>query len=130
MSELEITVIWAIVIFVLTFLINFFGILCRGLRKLRNKKYKKKIKEIKDFAGMSLVVNKFNLDVEKMNIKYAFTMISLINAFIISFVFLVISLVPWHMSFRMLLAFVLLFGLIYALYDILGKHFVKKGWTK
>lgn len=30
----------------------------------------------------------------------------------------------------MLLGFVLLFGLIYALYEILGRVLVKKGWSK
>ena len=66
----------------------------------------------------------------KMNLNYVFFMVSLIDAFIISFVFVVITIIPWDMGFSMLLGFVLLFGLIYALYEILGRVLVKKGWSK
>ena len=65
-----------------------------------------------------------------MDLNYVFFMVSLIDAFIISFVFVVITIIPWDMGFSMLLGFVLLFGLIYALYEILGRVLVKKGWSK
>ena len=45
-------------------------------------------------------------------------------------VFLVISSIPWSIGFSMLLGFVLLFGLIYSLYEFLGRSLVKKGWSK
>ena len=80
--------------------------------------------------GLSYLIPKFKLDINKMDLNYVFFMVSLIDAFIISFVFVVITIIPWDMGFSMLLGFVLLFGLIYALYEILGRVLVKKGWSK
>ena len=83
-----------------------------------------------DLFGISLLVPKFKLDVNKMNLNYVFVLSSLINAFIIALVFIIIYSLPWELSFQILLGFVLLFGLIYALYELLGRHLVKKGWKK
>ena len=98
--------------------------------KLEKSKEKEKNKTIEDFIGFSLIVPKFKLDINKMNLNYVFVLSSLINAFIISLVFVVIYSVPWDLPFQILLGFVLLFGLIYALYELLGRHLVKKGWKK
>ena len=91
---------------------------------------KKKNKKLEEFVGLSYLIPKFKLDINKMDLNYVFFMVSLIDAFIISFVFVVITIIPWDMGFSMLLGFVLLFGLIYALYEILGRVLVKKGWSK
>lgn len=130
MDEFTLTLIWGIVLFVVIFLVNYFLILKRGYKNIQKVKKKKKTKKLEDFIGFSLIVPKFKLDVNKMNLNYVFILSSLINSFIISFVFVIIYSVPWDLPFQILLGFVLLFGLIYALYELLGRHLVKKGWKK
>ena len=131
MSEFGWTLIWGLVLFVIVFLVNYFFVLKRGYKKITSgKKTKKKMKRIEDFIGFSILIPKFKLDVNKMNLNYVFVLSSLINAFIIAFVFVVIYSIPWDLPFQILLGFVLLFGLIYALYELLGRHLVKKGWVK
>ena len=130
MSEFGINLIWASCLFVLIFLINFLWVFKRGYENIKKQKKKKKNRKLEDFIGLSYLIPKFNLDINKMNLNYVFFMVSLIDAFIISFVFVVITIIPWDMGFSMLLGFVLLFGLIYSLYEFLGRSLVKKGWSK
>lgn len=124
------TLIWGLFVFIVVFLINFSWIFKRGYENIKKQKSKKKNKKLEEFVGLSYLIPKFKLDINKMDLNYVFFMVSLIDAFIISFVFVVITIIPWDMGFSMLLGFVLLFGLIYALYEILGRVLVKKGWSK
>ena len=130
MSEFLINLIWTFVLFILIFLVNYLWIFKRSYENIKKQKKKKKNKKLEDFIGFSYLIPKFNLDINKMNLNYVFVMVSLIDAFIISFVFLVINSIPWSIGFCMLLGFVLLFGLIYSLYELLGRSLVKKGWNK
>ena len=130
MEQLSEIFIWVLFVFIAVFLVNFLWIFKRGYQNIKKQKKKKKNKKLEDFVGLSYLIPKFKLDINKMNLNYVFFMVSLINAFIISFVFVVITIIPWDMGFSMLLGFVLLFGLIYALYEILGRGLVKKGWSK
>ena len=122
--------IWGLFVFIVVFLINFLCIFKRVYENIKKQKSKKKNKKLEEFVGLSYLIPKFKLDINKMDLNYVFFMVSLIDAFIISFVFVVITIIPWDMGFSMLLGFVLLFGLIYALYEILGRVLVKKGWSK
>ena len=124
------TLIWGLFVFIVVFLINFLWIFKRGYENIKKQKSKKKNKKLEEFVGLSYLIPKFKLDINKMDLNNVFFMVSLIDAFIISFVFVVITIIPWDMGFSMLLGFVLLFGLIYALYEILGRVLVKKGWSK
>ena len=130
MNEFIWTLIWGGILFVVVFLVNYFLILKRGYKNIKKAKKRKKNKKIEDFVGFSILIPKFKLDINKMNLNYVFILSSLINAFIISIVFIIIYSIPWDLSFQILLGFVLLFGLIYALYELLGRHLVKKGWKK
>lgn len=130
MDEFILTLIWGALLFLIVFIINYFLVYKKGYKNIQKVKKKKKSKRLEDFLGMSILVPKFKLDVNKMNLNYVFILLSLVNAFIISVVFIIIYIIPWDLPFQILLAFVLLFGLIYALYELLGRHFVKKGWNK
>ena len=130
MNEFVLTLIWGGSLFIIIFLVNYFWVLKRGYKNISKEKKKKRNKKLEDFIGFSILIPKFKLDVNKMNLNYVFILSSLINAFIISFVFVVIYSIPWDLPFQILLGFVLLFGLIYALYELLGRHLVKKGWKK
>ena len=93
------------------------------------KKTNKK-NDVKEFSEVIYLVGKFKLDKKKIDYKSVILWTALINSFIIAFVSTVISAIPAHVVWQLLVGFVLIFGLIYALYEIYGRILVKKGWGK
>lgn len=130
MSLQSINLIWSLVLFIVVFLVNYFWVFEKSYNDIVKQKKKKRVKKLENFIGLSYLIPKFNLDVAKIDLNYLFIVVSFIDAFIISFVFFVITLIEWDVGFSMLLGFVLLFGLIYSLYELLGRALVKKGWSK
>ena len=125
------------VLYVLVFLVDYLLINRRKynamFKKVKSKKSNKtSTKKVanKEFGEINYLVGKFKLDKKKINYKSAILWISIINAFIISFVSTVISAIPAHMLWQLLVGFVLIFALIYALYEVYGRILVKKGWGK
>lgn len=107
--------IWFALFFIVVYVVYFF--------MLKSKLKRKKEKTI---GEISYLIRKFHLDVRKIDYWKMILPISLINAFIISFVATVIMLFPVNMIWQLLIGFVLLFFLIYAIYEIYGRHLVKK----
>lgn len=122
--------IWSILVFMVIFLCNYFLVYKRGYKLIVKKKKKKRTKNLEEFIGISYLVLKYNVDLNKCNLNYLFMSLSFINAFIITIVFIIISMLSWNLSMSMLLGFVLLFGLIYAIYELLGRYLKKKGKCK
>ena len=128
------------VLYVIVFLVDYFAINRRKYnilfkKKSKNVKSKKKSKKTpnkKDiqFGEINYLIGKFNLDKKKIDYKSTILWTAVINAFIISLVSTVISAIPAHIIWQLLVGFVLIFGLIYALYEIYGRILVKKGWGK
>ena len=108
-----------IFIFAVIFLITFI----MDLLKIKKRKFKK-------IGEVQYLVNKFKLDINKINYKNTCLIISLINAFIISTVTLVIFMIDTMMTLQLLVGFILLFTLIYILYEIYGRILIKKGYQK
>lgn len=75
---------------------------------------------------MSYVVKKFKINKNDIDYKKELKIMSLINSFIISFVGTVVSCINSFIFIQLGIGFVLLFLLIYALYEIYGRHLVKK----
>ena len=115
----EFIVYFYILIFVVVFLIN----LIMDLIKIKKRKFRK-------IGEIQYLVNKFNLDINKIKYKSTSICISLINAFIIATVTTVISVIDAAMAIQLLCGFVLLFALIYSLYEIYGRILIKKGCQK
>lgn len=130
MNNNMILLIWSILVFMVIFLCNYFLVYKRGYKLISKKKKKKKTKNLEEFIGISYLVLKYNVDLNKCNLNYLFLVLSFINAFIITIVFIIISMLSWNLSISMLLGFVLLFGLIYAIYELLGRYLKKKGKCK
>ena len=107
----------------IVFFVDYFFIMRRRLKE-KSKKKKEQMMEIVYLTG------KFNLDKNKIHYKPVLLWCALINAFIISFVSTVICNIKLHMAWQLLIGFVLLFALIYALYEIYGRTLVRKGWKK
>lgn len=104
-----------VIIFIIVFVINYIW----NRRKVKKKKY--------DAIGeMNYLIAKFKIDKKKINYKKEIIYISLLNSFIISSVGTFVTCLDIMMILQLSLGFVLLFALIYALYEIYGRHLVKK----
>ena len=108
-------------LFIALFIIIGLGNYYLNKRKLNKKKNKKN----KPIGEIDYLVTKFKLDKSKLNNKKMIIYIAIINSFIISFTSCLIMIIPLKLIWQMLIAFVLLFSLIYALYEIYGRHLKK-----
>ena len=61
------TLIWGLFVFIVVFLINFLWIFKRGYENIKKQKSKKKNKKLEEFVGLSYLIPKFKLDINKMN---------------------------------------------------------------
>ncbi|MBE6154671.1 MAG: hypothetical protein E7163_03780 [Firmicutes bacterium] len=115
-------------LFIIIFIVDYFFINKRKLKLLNNngttKKGKKK--KVKNISEIDYLVAKFKLDKRKLNKENMILWISIINSFIISIVSSVIIMFPFKIMWQLLIAFVLLFGLIYSLYEIYGSYLKRK----
>ncbi len=116
------------ILFIVIFLIDYYIINKRKLYLIEHKGINKrgKKKKIKQIGEMDYLVAKFHLNKNKLNKKNIIIWISIINSFIISIVSALVMLMPFKLVWQLLIAFVLLFGLIYSLYDIYGKYLKKE----
>ena len=122
-ENIIITCIAFVVISIVLFLYN--GYKASILLNKKKKKYKKS--EITEVKYLSLT---YGLKKEKLMLPKIILLISIVDAFIISIVFLVVTMLPWAIIWQLLVGFVLLLGLIYSIYGIIGKILVKKGYQE
>lgn len=116
-SEILFNVLMFLIFFLIIFIITYF---------MNVWKYKKN----KQIGEVKYLVNKFNLDEKKLKKRQMILWICIIDAFIISFVGTFIFMLPIDYVWEFLSGFVLLFALIYALFEIYGRHLVKSGFQK
>ena len=100
--------------FIFVFLIDYL-FLCKD----KKKKYKITSEGI-------YLIKKFSLDKKKIDIKRMDFQISIINAVIIAFVTVTIYLIKSNIIIKFGVGFVLLFLLIYSVYEIYGRHLARK----
>jgi len=116
-KEFWMNLLFFLVVFLLFFVLTY----CMNMYKFKKKK-KKKIGEL------NYLVLKFRLDIKILPVRKMLLWFSFIDSFILSFVTTFISLLDISMLWRMTVGFVLLFALIYAFYEIYGRHLVNKGY--
>lgn len=116
-----------IVLLIVVFLVDYYFINKRKLILINNKGMTKKgkKKKVKNISEIDYLVGKFKLNSKKLNKEQVIIWISFINSFIIASVSSVVMLMPFKIMWQLLIAFVLLFGLIYALYEIYGRYLKK-----
>ncbi len=100
-----------IIIFIFNYLMNY--------RKVKKNK-------LQNIGEMNYLIAKFKLDKNKINYKREILYISFLNSFIISSVGTFVTCLDLVIFLQLGLGFVLLFALIYALYEIYGRHLLKK----
>lgn len=104
-----------IILYIIIFLITYTW----NKRKVKKKKY--------DSIGeMNYVIAKFKLKKKNINYKREIVFISLINSFIISSVGTFVTCLDLPMFLQLIIGFILLFALIYALYEIYGRYLEKR----
>lgn len=76
-----------------------------------------------------LMVIRYNLDEKKVDYQELLKWTSFCNAFVISLTSTIISNIPLKMYFQLAIGFIILFALIYSIFEIVGRHLNKK-WGK
>ena len=109
--EIGFLAIMFLLIFIITYWMN--------LNNYKKRKYT-------SIGELNYLLKKFNLDRKKLPVRKMLLVFSLLDAFIMAFTASFITSLPVNTVFQMLIGFVLLFALIYALYEIYGRHLVKK----
>lgn len=114
-------------LFILTFLVDYYLILKRLLKDdpKKDKNKKGKLKKKKRIDEIDYLVIRFQLDIKKLTKNRVIFWIAIINSFIISITSSIVLLIPFGILWQLLIAFFILFGLIYSLYEIYGRHLKK-----
>ena len=129
MNKLETFLLVFSITFVILFLAHYFIVTKPALKRIyvgETKRKSNKKKKEPEVGELNYLVYKFKLDKNKLNWKSLAIMIPLINSFIMSLVVSILELIPVKTIFKLLIAFVLLFALIYALYEIYGRYLKNK----
>ena len=90
-----------------------------------NRKRKEYV-EGKNQLEINYIINRFKLDMRKTKYKDIKWAVTFINAFIISFTFTVLINIEISYILKLLIGFVILFALIYSIYEIVGRTLKKK----
>ena len=109
--------------YIILFLVVFLVTYIMDLIKIKRKK-------AKNIGEVQYLVNKFNLNSSKLNYKKVCLVVSILNSIIITTVTFVISIINVPMILQFLVGFILLFALIFSLYEIYGRILVKRGYVK
>ena len=133
-------IVYNLIFFIIVFLIVYiFCYYIAGRIKVPKEKNKDK-KANKDKKGKKerpfkytnegkLMIIRYNLDEKKVDYKELLKWTSFCNAFIISLTSTIICNIPLKMYYQLAIGFVILFGLIYSIFEIVGRHLNKK-WGK
>ena len=117
MENIIYDLLFFLIVFLVVFVINYFSSV-------------KKIKKRKKIELVDYLVVRFKLSSRKIKARKMVLTISLINAFIISSVATCITMLDISFIWQFMIGFVLVFGLIYSLYEIYGRYLVRKGYGK
>jgi len=105
--------------FVVLFLLVFVAIYVHNLRKVKKKK--------QDTIGeLNYVIKKFKLDKKKINYKKEIRVVALLDSLIIASVGTFVTSLEIAIFLQLGLGFILMLALIYALFEIYGRHLVNK----
>ena len=113
-----------LIIFCLLIILFYFYNLFKASQMLKNKKNRKN--KDKYIFSVKYLMNKFKLKKENLLTKKMLFIYSIIDSFIITLVFMIISLIEIPFIIQLFMGFALLFALIYAIYELLGRYLKKK----
>ena len=111
------------------FLFVFSFLLVMLLHILIINRGRKTYKEGKKITEIHYLVHKFNLDMRKVKYNNMKWVTTIVNSLIVSFTATVVSIIN-GIVWQILVGFVLLIALIIPTYEIIGRHYAKKGAKK
>ena len=136
MNEIIYNLIFFIVVFLMVYIFCYYIAGNIKVPKEKNKdkttskgKKGKKEKPFKYTNEGKLMIIRYNLDEKKVDYQELLRWTSFCNAFIISLTSTIICNIPLKMYYQLAIGFVILFGLIYSIFEIVGRHLNKK-WGK
>ena len=112
-----------ILVFLIIFFIIFLGDYFFVKRKYLKKKKKGKKQELME---ASYLAAKFKLNQESLINKKMLKIFSMINAFIIAIVCVTVLVIDCNVILKLVIGFILLIALIYAIYELLGRFLERK----
>ncbi len=115
LTRIEAGILVFLIIFVIIFLGDYFFV----KRKYLKKKKKGKKQELME---ASYLAAKFKLNQESLINKKMLKIFSMINAFIIAIVCVTVLVIDCNVILKLVIGFILLIALIYAIYEILGRY--------
>lgn len=127
MDKLQAALILFGVLFIIIFLVDYIFIKRKYLKKINSKKKRKKNNELTE---ISYLVGKFKLNKDALPLNKLLVVISLSNAFIISLVAVVVIILNTYIIIQLVVGFILLFALIYAVYELIGRSLERRGYGK
>ncbi len=116
---MEEKIYFSILFFLIVFVLIYFVTYVINYRKYKKKKYQ-------SIGEYHYLILKFHLDPKKLNVGKMIFYFSIFDALIIAFVTTFITSINVSIMWQMLIGFVFLFLLIYAVYELYGRHLVKK----
>ena len=93
---------------------------------LINMKFRKEYKEGKQQVEINYLISRFKLDMRVTKYKTVKFLVALLNSFIISVTFTIIINLKFKYVYKLMIAFVIMFILIYSLYEIVGRALKRK----
>lgn len=91
-----------------------------------NRKFRKEYKEGKEQVEIYYLIKRFKLNMRLTKYKTIKLIVSILNSFIVAFTFTVIINLKVKYVYKLMIAFLIMFILIYSLYEITGRILKKK----
>ena len=86
-----------------------------------NKILSKKIKESREQIEINYLINRFKLNMKITKYKTIKLIVYILNSFIIAVTFTIIVNLKYKYAYKLMIAFIVMFILIYSLYEIVGR---------
>lgn len=86
-----------------------------------NKILRKKIKESREQIEINYLINRFKLNMKITKYKTIKLIVYILNSFIIAVTFTIIVNLKYKYAYKLMIAFIVMFILIYSLYEIVGR---------
>lgn len=90
---------------------------------------KNKLEKMKKNAGVLYLVNRYNIDLNKVNMKVLAHLIALTNSFILSITLFILSFID-NYFLKILACFIIIIPFQYIMYMIIGKMYKKEKRSK
>ena len=91
-----------------------------------NRKFRKEYKEGKEQVEIYYLIKRFKLNMRLTKYKTIKLIVAFLNSFIVAFTFTVIINLKVKYVYKLMIAFLIMFILIYSLYEITGRILKKK----